>query len=258
MYLNFRSNYYIKKITEARESSTFLAFLSIFVILSFLTPYFFRMNNLLNIGRQISFLGLMAIGLGIVIINGNIDLSIGSVYGFAAVVTALTMLKTGNSFLSIFSGIIAGASVGLVNGWLLVKIKLPAFIVTFGTMNIVRGLILIITKGNPITLFIDGITHETHRGFYFIGGGKLFNTIPMQLVIMIFFMLLLGYVLNRTIFGLHIYAVGDNEKAARVSGIDNDLVKINTSSVFLCAFNISSIFSSSVINTSVCKCITKS
>ena len=237
MNLNFRSNYYIKKITEARESSTFLAFLSIFIILSFLTPYFITMTNLLNIGRQISFLGLMAIGLGIAIITGNIDLSIGSVYGFAAVVTALIMVKTGNSFLSIFFGIIAGTSVGLVNGLLLVKIKLPSFIVTFGTMNIVRGLILLITKGNPVTLFIDGITHETHRGFYFVGGGKLFNTIPMQLVIMIFFMLILGYVLNRTIFGLHIYAVGDNEKAARASGIDNDLVKIKV-------FVISSLLSS--------------
>jgi len=235
--LNFRSNYYIKKITEARESSTFLAFLSIFIILSFLTPYFITMTNLLNIGRQISFLGLMAIGLGIAIITGNIDLSIGSVYGFAAVVTALIMVKTGNSFLSIFFGIIAGTSVGLVNGLLLVKIKLPSFIVTFGTMNVVRGLILIITNGNPITLFIDGITNETHPGFYFIGGGKLFNTIPMQLVIMIFFMLILGYVLNRTIFGLHIYAVGDNEKAARASGIDNDLVKIKV-------FVISSLLSS--------------
>lgn len=226
MDLNFRSNYYIKKITEARESAIFLAFLSIFIILSFATPNFLRISNLLNIGRQISFLGMMGLGLGLAIITGNIDLSIGSVYGFAAIVTALTMLKTGNTFISLFLGIILGTCIGLINGWLLTKLKLPSFIVTFGMMNVVRGLILIITRGYPITLFIDGITNETHPGFYFIGGGKLFKIIPMQLIIMIFFMLLLGYTLNRTIFGLHIYAVGNNQKAAHASGIDINLIKI--------------------------------
>lgn len=228
MNLNIGQNIYIKKFLEARESAIFFAFLSIFVILTFATPHFIRITNLLNIGRQISFLGMMGIGLGIVIITGNIDLSIGSVYGLAAVVTALTMVKTGNSFISILFGVIAGTSVGLANGWLLVKIKLPAFIVTFGMMNVVRGLILIITNGYPITLFLDGITNETHPGFYFIGGGKLFNNIPMQLIIMAFFMLFFGYILHRTIFGLHIFAVGDSEKAAHASGINSGAIKIKS------------------------------
>jgi len=224
---NFKQNFNnIRKLFEARESAIFFVFLSIFIILTLITPCFIRITNLLNIGRQISFLGMMGMGLGVVIITGNIDLSIGAVYGLAGVVTALTMVKTGNSFISILAGIIAGTSVGLLNGWLLVKIKLPSFIATFGMMNVVRGLILLITNGYPITLFIDGITNETHPGFYFIGGGKLFNAIPTQLIIMTFFMLLFGYILHRTIFGLHIFAVGDSEKAAHASGIDKDLIKI--------------------------------
>ena len=225
MTLLERLNQQVKRIVAARESAILLALLTIFIVLSIASPSFIKVSNLLNVGRQIAYLGMMSIGLGLVIITGNIDLSIGSIYGMSAVITAMIMLKTGNTFLAVSIGLAAGVVIGILNGFLTVKVKLPAFITTFGTMNVIRGIALIITNGYPITLFLDGITEETHPAFYFIGQGTVFSHIPMQFIIMIIFMIIFGYVLHKTIFGLHIFAVGDSEKAAYASGININMVR---------------------------------
>ena len=140
-----------------RETGIITACLSIFVILSIIEPSFFTISNLLNVSRQIAILGIMATGLGVVMISGNIDLSIGSTYGLAAVTAAKVMLITKNFIFAIISGLLAGLLIGSINGFLVEKIKVPSFIATFGMLYTARGIALITTNGYPITLFLEGV-----------------------------------------------------------------------------------------------------
>ncbi len=227
----------IKRMMVARESAVALVLITIFIVFSISSPKFIKVSNLLNVGRQVAYLGLMSIGLGLVIITGNIDLCIGSTYGMAAVIAAMVLVNTGNTVLALCLALSAGLIVGVMNGLLTVKVRLPSFIATFGTMNVIRGLVLIVTKGTPLPLFIEGITQETHPGFYFIGRGVVFNNIQVPLLIMLFFMIIAGFILRKTAFGLHIFAVGGNENASYTAGINVGMVRLE-------AFVISSFLSS--------------
>lgn len=218
----------IKRIMSVKESGIVLAMLGLVLILALISPRFFTVDNLLNIGRQTAIVGIMAIGLGMVMIAGNIDLSIGSIYGITAVITALILKVTGNTALSLCGGFAVGLVIGVCNGLLVVKIKMPSFIATFGMMYVARGIALIITLGYPITLLLEGVTPDSHPVFYFVGQGLLFNKIPMQFVFMILTMLIATYLLHENIFGLHIFSVGSNEIASFASGINVTMVRFLT------------------------------
>ncbi len=209
----------VKRITGAREGGMVLVLILLVVVLSIISPGFMSVNNLLNVGRQTALTGIMAIGVGLVTITGNMDLSIGSVYGISGVMAAMVMVRTQNAALAIACGILVGLVVGMINGFLVVKVRMPSFVATFGMMYVSRGISLILTLGYPITLFVEGITAKTHPGFHFLGRGLLFGQIPMQLAVMLGAMLALGYVLHRTIWGLHLFAVGGSEKASFAAGI---------------------------------------
>jgi len=209
----------IKRFLNFKEKGLFLTLLFLVIFLMIAIPSFFTVKNLLNIGRQNGLLAIMSLGMGLIIISGNIDISVGSIYGLSGVVAALVLQETGYTLLALLSGLSIGIIIGAINGFLVEKIKMPSFIATFGMMYVARGVALLITKGFPVVLLLKGINSDTHPVFYFLGQGFLFNKIPIHLIYMLIAFLILSVIFHKTIFGMHIYAVGGSEKAAYVSGI---------------------------------------
>lgn len=152
------------------------------------------------------------------IITGGIDLSLGSMVAVTGVIAAtFAHPDTYPVVVPIFVGLLAGLAIGAFNGLVITKSKVPPFIVTLGTMTIGRGLALILSKGRPISNLSDS--------FNFIGGGNLFG-IPFPIVILTLAFIICSVILNKTILGRYMYAVGGNEPAARASGIRVNSVKM--------------------------------
>lgn len=189
------------------------------IIVSVLNPRFLSQANILNVLRQTSINSIIAIGMTFVILTGGIDLSVGSILAFCGASMA-TLLNTGlNPLVSLLLTVGLGLILGFVNGFLVAKMKLQAFIVTLVTMTFLRGATLVFTNGKPITIKDGGILFEN------IGGGYLFN-IPIPIYIMIVLFIGGYYLLTQTKFGRYIYAIGGNEEATKLSGINVVGVKI--------------------------------
>jgi ribose transport system permease protein len=188
--------------------------LAISVILSFLSPYFLTFDNLINVFRQSSVNALLALGQLLVIITAGIDLSVGSILGLSCVLVAM-MLKAGVPWpMAIALAIAIGALLGLSNGLLLTKLRLPhPFIPTLGMMNVARGLAFVISGGFPIS--------ELPEGFRFLGSGTI-AYIPVPVILVVAVYALFHVFLTRTTLGRDVYAIGGNKQAAIFSGIPVD------------------------------------
>lgn len=206
---------FIKRITNFKELGPTLAIIILVIALSFSSPYFLTISNLFNIARQISMIAIMAVGIAYVIICAEIDLSVGSTFGLSASLLAIMLKDGANPFLAIFTVLLLGLFIGTLNGLLVTKIAIPAFIATLGTMSIVRGLALVSTGGWPVSLY--GNPKLSWVGY--LGSGKLFGIFPMQAVFMIIILAIGGFLLHKTIIGYHIFAVGGNLRASEFSGI---------------------------------------
>ncbi len=189
----------------------------IFVVLVVLTglmaaiaPNFATVDNLLNIARSISINAILAAGLTFVILTAGIDLSVGSIIAVSGVVAVLAATNGVPAPVAILAGVAAGAVAGLVNGWLTAYLSLAAFIVTLGTMTFLRGLGYTMTDGQPIV--------SNALNFRMIGNGYLFG-IPIPVIIMVVVYAASWFVLERTLYGRHVYAVGGNAEAARLAGV---------------------------------------
>ncbi len=181
------------------------------IAMTILSPYFLQVRNLLNVVRQISLIAIIGMGVTMAIITTGIDLSSGSVLALAGVVAA-SFAQGGHSLIiAIIAGIVAGAVAGFANGFISAFGKIPPFIATLGMMIGARGLALIYSDGRPITGLTDA--------FQYIGGGYLFG-IPVPIYIMLAVAIISHILLNRTKFGKYVYAIGGNEQAAIVSGIN--------------------------------------
>jgi len=197
---------------------TGIGLLILVIVLSFMSPYFLTIPNILNIIRQVSIIAIVSFGMTMVILTGGIDLSVGSMLAFAGAVSAGMMVNSGfNVFLAILIGLAAGTALGFFNGLAVAKAKLPAFIVTLAMMTVARGFTLIYTDGRPISGF-----NETFR---FFGAGYL-GRIPIPVVIMFMFLIVIYVLLKKTPLGRYIYAIGGNETATKLSGINTDKIKI--------------------------------
>ncbi|MCF0063946.1 ABC transporter permease [Dyadobacter chenwenxiniae] len=196
----------------------FLAFALICIALALSTPRFFTVPNLMIIGTQVSINALLAFGVTFVIITGGIDLSLGSMVAVAGVTAAMfAHPDTYPLLVPLLTGLAAGVLFGAFNGFVIIKSKVPPFIVTLGTMTIGRGLALILSKGRPVSNLSDT--------FNFIGGGNVFG-IPFPIIILIIAFIVCSVILNKTVLGRYMYAVGGNEQAARASGINVSNVKM--------------------------------
>lgn len=182
------------------------------------SPSFRTLGNTKNILEQISVNGIMAIGMTLVIITAGIDLSVGSVLALSAVV-ATSFAHPGAHVLIVplLMGVLAGLACGVVNGVLIAKRRLAPFIVTLGMMTVARGAALEYTNGRPVIDLSDAYNE--------IGQGKIGN-IPFSAIIFFLVVLMGIFILHYTRFGRYVYAVGGNELAAKVSGINTDRVLI--------------------------------
>ncbi|MDX9799756.1 MAG: ABC transporter permease [Spirochaetia bacterium] len=209
-----------------------LALVLVSIALSLGTEQFMTVGNITNIMRQASINSLIAAGMMMVILTGGIDLSVGSITAFAACVMGV-MIKNGimNPVLLIAAGFGSGTFVGYINGILLTKLRLPhPFISTIGTRNIFRGLALLITAASPISGFPKAVQYP--------GTGDIVFGIPVSFIIVIVMYLGIHIFLNKTALGRHIYAVGGNKEAARLSGLNVNKILVIVYAIcgFMCAF----------------------
>jgi ribose transport system permease protein len=219
----------IGSIIAARETGVLLALLVICVCLTFATSSFLTVRNLLNVGRQISLLGIMAIGMTFVLVSREVDLSVGSTYAISGLVTGMLIVRGSALIPALSAGLLVGMVIGAMNGVLSTYGKLPSFIATLGMLSVVRGAALLITDGQPVTVDTTrGGRSEVVDQFYQLGQGQLFGTIPMLLVCFLIVAAISWLVLAKTTFGFRVYAVGGSEKAARLSGIQVFHTKILT------------------------------
>ncbi len=195
---------------RARELGTVVGLFALVVLLSFLSPHFLSVSNLLNVMEQTSINAVIAVGMTFVILSGGIDLSVGSVLALAGVVLASALRAGAVVPVAIGAGLGAGALCGLVNGALITKGGLPAFIATLGMMSIARGGALVFTEGRPVSGF--------EAGFRGIATGRLLG-IPSPVLITAVIYVVGHFLLTRTRFGRYVYAIGGNEEATRLSGI---------------------------------------
>lgn len=218
----------LARLLRAREAGVFIALLVLCLFLSFATDGFLTSLNLLNVGRQISLLGIMAVGMTFVLIAGEVDLSVGSTYAFSGLATGMLIIAGWALLPAIGIGLLTGIVIGLINGVLSTYGRLPSLIATLGMLSIVRGAALILTNGQPVTVNArNGALPDVLQAFSFMGQGYLFTIIPMQLVFLVIVAVLAWLVLSFSNFGFRVYAVGGSAKAARVSGISVNKVKIS-------------------------------
>jgi ribose/xylose/arabinose/galactoside ABC-type transport system permease subunit len=180
------------------------------ILFGAINPNFWSVMNLTNVSRQISILALISIGQTFAILSAGIDLSVGSLLALVSVVAAQQMLNFG-LWGGIAAGILAGALAGLVNGILIAKARLPAFIATLGMLIAARGVALTLSGGLPVV----GLPHA----FLFLGAGKI-GPIPVPAVIAAVAFVIAHLIMTRTRFGRYVYAMGSNEEAAMLSGIN--------------------------------------
>lgn len=214
---------FVRRVLANRSSGMALAFVILVAAGAVSSPQFFTLSNGLNVAQQVSIIGIMAVGMTFVIVAGDIDLSIGSIYALSSVVAAQVLAAGQSMFLALLVGLIVGAVAGVVNGLIVVLFKIPSFIVTLGTLSAFRGLSLLLTEGSPISLR-EGLANIDQ--FAVLGQGKILGQIPAQAVIFLVIAILGAVLLTRTRFGFHVYAVGGSPTTSRLAGINVSLVRI--------------------------------
>ncbi|MFD5825825.1 ABC transporter permease [Lentzea sp. NPDC060358] len=185
----------------ASENGALAGLLVLALALAISNPAFLTAQNLVNVGVQAAAIAILAFGMTFVVVAGGIDLSVGSVAALAAMVGALTAGPV---------GLVVGALCGLVNGAMISYGKLPPFIATLAMLSVARGLTLVVSEGQP---------HNTDELVTFLGS-NLAPMLPLPLLLMLAFFGITGLILTRTNLGRRMYAIGGNEEAAKLSGID--------------------------------------
>lgn len=201
----------VKGIYE--KYGTVIVLLLLVVVISLMNPKFLTTYNILNIFRQVSINGLIALGMTFVILTGGIDLSVGAILGLSGMVLGLLILAGTPDVLSIIIVILFGATLGLLNGFLISKVKLQAFIVTLATMTMFQGITLIISDGIPAM----GVTTNA-KILDFVSQGKILG-LPFPMIVFFIAFFILYILIEKTVFGRSVYAVGGNEEVARLSSI---------------------------------------
>lgn len=203
----------------------FGALIILFIVFSLASPYFFTFNNIVGILIATAVNGLLAVGVTFVIISGGIDLSVGTVMTLCSVMTAVMVKNLGMPVtVGVIVGILTGGFAGFINGIMISKLKLPPFIATLGMLNVARGSSLVITDLSPIYFPLE-------IGFNNVAMGSLMGTIipgfdiPNGVLIMFGAALLGGLILTKTVVGRYCFALGSNEEAARLSGVNVDFWK---------------------------------
>jgi len=188
------------------------------VIISVANPVFLTQTNILNVLRQITTNLYLALAMTMIIIQGGIDLSVGSIIAVSGVVVASLIVFFGLPiFVAVGLGILTGALFGAINGFIAATTAIPPFIITLASMNIARGAAMIISDGAPTRVIDDT--------FNFIGAGHIFGLLPIPVLYLLILIVVCYFIMNKTKLGRYIYAVGGSAEAARFSGINIRKVK---------------------------------
>lgn len=194
-----------------KKYAIYLVLLALIIIFSIASPQFLRVSNIVNVVRQASMLGIASVGMIFVMIIGGIDLSVGSMVTFVNIIVAYFMVNMGmNPVLASLVGIGASTLIGFFNGWVVANIKIPPLIVTLATQIIFEGWAYIIAGGMPIFGF--------PKSFAVLGQGYV-GIIPIPVILMVICLIAGSFILNKTFFGRHFYAVGSNAEASELSGV---------------------------------------
>ena len=211
----------VETVTSLRKDQVFsmlLILILTWIVLAFLSPYFFTVRNLFEITLQSSVFAIIAVGETFVIFSGGIDLSVGSVFAFSSIVGGIFFSATGSVLLSVVTSLGTGVVAGVINGLFISRLKVPPFVATLGMMGIARGAALIAVNGIPI--------YGLSPAYMWIGQGQVAGIIPVPTVITGVVFVLAWLVLNYTRFGRFTYAIGSNRESAHLSGVSVSAVTV--------------------------------
>ncbi|MFK0164028.1 ABC transporter permease [Rhizobium sp. NPDC090279] len=216
------------------EGRAFFALIVIIAVFSFLSPYYFSLSNFLTMASHVAIFGILAIGMLLVILNGGIDLSVGSTLGLAGCIAGFLMQGVTLSSLGVILYLpvwavvvvtcVLGGVVGAVNGVLIAYLRVPAFVASLGVLYVARGIALLMTNGLTYNN-LGGHAELGNTGFNWLGFNRLAG-VPIGVIVLAVLAIICGLVLSRTAFGRWLYASGGNERAADLSGVPVKRVKI--------------------------------
>ena len=225
-----RTRFWQRGFLASQTAYVGLALIVLIVVMSFASPNFLSAGNISNITRNFSFIAIATLGITLVIITGGIDLSVGSTMALTATTTSLTMVTLNNAgfypfpgsalIISLLAGLATAGIIGFANGFAIAKLKLSPFVTTLGTLSIVRGLTYVATFGRGTAP--AGPDKEL---FLALTSGKL-GGMPISFVYLIIAAFAMWVALNHTAWGRHVYAIGGNEAAGKLTGVAVDRVKI--------------------------------
>ncbi|GGG83273.1 sugar ABC transporter permease [Salipiger pallidus] len=217
------------------EGRAFFALVAIIIVFSILSPVYFSVGNFLIMSSHVAIFGLLAIGMLLVILNGGIDLSVGSTLGLSGVIAGYLMqgVEIPSAGIILYPPVWAvvvlticlGAFVGAINGVLIAFFKVPAFVATLGMLYVARGVALLMTNGLTYNN-LGGSDALGNTGFDWLGFNRI-GGVPIGVIVLAIVALVIGLVLARTAFGRWLYASGGNERAAELSGVPTRSVKIS-------------------------------
>ncbi len=213
----------LRRIFQIREMGVLSALVVIIVFMTITSPYFLKTQNLLNILRGMSTIGIMGIGMTMVIITGGIDLSVGSLLAVSGMFTARLMYHGLFPWLAVAAGFAMGILLGAINGFIITKVKVNPFITTLGMLSIGRGLTYLLATGLKGAVASNVPMRDPSVNF--LGGGYI-GPIPFPIIEMVLLVIVFSLFLKHTVLGRQIYAVGSNKEAARLSGVNVDKVQI--------------------------------
>ena len=206
-----------KVLNQIKSQAIWVVLVALVIVFTIANPRFISPNNLLTLLRQVSMYGIASIGMTFVILLGDIDLSTGTIISFVNIICAYMMVNMGiHPVIAILVSLVAATLIGVLNGFMVSTVGIPAIIATYATQTAFYGLALNICGGMPISGF--------SKGFAVIGQGYV-GIVPIPVIIMIICFAIGSFILNKTYFGRYFYAVGGNVEAAKLSGIRVSRIK---------------------------------
>ena len=218
----------IIKYLKKGELALFVILLIVFLIFSFSSEYFFTLRNIMNVSGQLSIVLIASVGFAVLLIAGEVDISIGSLLAFVSLPLIEIMNITESVPLGIFVCLVFGILIGLINGYLSIYLGISSLIVTLGMLFILRGAVYLYTGQRAIP---DELMSDF---FFYIGNGKFMGTVPYAAMIGLIVLVIFIYVMHNTSYGRKLYAIGGNQEVARLAGYNIKLLKL--SAFVICSF----------------------
>jgi ribose/xylose/arabinose/galactoside ABC-type transport system permease subunit len=205
-----------QKIMNKREMGMAIPLVLLIIVIGIVNPVFLNVGNIINVLRQTAFTFIIGVAMTLVLIGGGLDLSVGSVLALGGVISGLAMLAGIPVWISVLLGVLVGVAIGLFNGIVVTRFKIPSLIVTLGMMYFARGVVQVLTRGNPV--------YPLPEQFNFLGQGFIWG-IPVVIIVAAVLGIIGHIVLSQTAFGRSVYAAGGNRETARLSGINVNRVQ---------------------------------